>query len=149
MEGVGTSQPLMPTANHLDNQTISYDTDPPTSGNHWSAPAQCAFYEEELADELIVHNMEHGHVIISHNLRDPAQVETLRQVVAGLPSESRWGITRPYSKIPEGTVAMSAWGVLDQFEGVNEERISAFFEAYAGNRFSDETRRLGRGIPCS
>ena len=43
---------------------------------------------------------------------------------------------------------MTAWGVLDVFDGVNEQRIKAFYDAYQGNRFSGETQSAGRGIPC-
>ena len=149
VEGVGTPQLLMSTANHIDGQRLEYSTVPPTSGDHWSTPAFCGFYDRELPDEQIVHNMEHGNVIISYNLPDQAQVEQLKQVVTNLSRWNLWGIARPYTKIPEDTVAMSAWGVLDSFEGINEERIKAFFETYGGNQLSGETVQLRRGIPCT
>ena len=60
-----------------------------------------------------------------------------------------WLVTRFYPNIPQGSVALTAWGVLDEFEGVDEDRIERFYEAYKGNLFSDETRGLGRGIPCT
>ena len=44
----------------------------------------------------------------------------------------RAGVTRLYEKIPEGTVALSAWGVSDTMEGIDGERITTFFEHYAG-----------------
>ena len=44
-----------------------------------------------------------------------------------------WGIARSYDKIPEGQVALAAWGVLDRMDGVDEGRITQFFEAYAGS----------------
>jgi hypothetical protein len=43
---------------------------------------------------------------------------------------------------------MAAWGVVDIFDGVDEGRIESFYEAYRGNRFSEETSSVGRGIPC-
>ena len=116
----------------------AYNTTPPTSGPHWALSARCGIHDEELPDEQIVHNLEHAHVVISHNLPDPAEVEKLKQVVESLPSLSEWGVMRPYSKIPDGAVAITAWGVLDQFDGVNEERIGAFSQTYAGNNFSPE-----------
>lgn len=93
--------------------------------------------------------MEHGHVVISHNLSSRVEIERLEQLAEELPDFNDWGILRPYSEIDEGSVAMTAWGVVDEFEGVDEERIRRFFEAYLGNRFSEETRGLGRAIPCT
>ena len=116
----------------------AYSTTPPTSGPHWAQPARCGIHDEELPDEQIVHNLEHAHVVISHNLPDMVDVEKLKQVVERLPGLSEWGVMRPYSKIPEGSVAIMAWGVLDQFDGVNETRIRALFQTYAGNNFSPE-----------
>ena len=146
--GVGDPQAVMPTASHLDGQTIEYSTTPPTSGDHWAAPAQCGFYEEEMRDETIVHNMEHGHIIMSYNLTDPSDLSRLKDVHNGLEVSDSWLVTRPYSEIPEGDIAMTAWGVLDQFTGIDEELIQRFFDAYKGNRFSDETSSIGRGIAC-
>ena len=148
VDGIGVPQPLMPTAFHV-NETVVYSTVPPTSGDHWATPTQCGFYEVGVADELIVHNMEHGNVVISYNLTDNADKERLREIHDSLDGNDLWLITRFYPDIPEGTVALTAWGVLDEFEGVNEDRIKRFYEAYNGNLFSEETRGLGRGIPCT
>jgi hypothetical protein len=137
----------MPTANHLDGQTIAYSTTPPTSGDHWSASARCGFYESEVRDETTGHNLEHGNVVMSYNLTDPADITRLEEVHDNLTSSGSWLVTRPYSKIPEGAIAMAAWGVLDQFTGIDEERIERFFDAYKGNRFSEEAGANG-GMPC-
>ena len=111
---------------------MSYSTTPPTSGPHWPSPADCGVYDEELPDELIVHNLEHGNVVISYNLPDPEEADRFREVADDLPGRSVWGVIRPYSKIAPGTVAMAAWGIIDEVQGVDEERMREFFETYAG-----------------
>ena len=146
VDGIGAPQALMPSAFHVLD-TVAYSTAPPTSGDHWATTTQCGFYDGEVADEIVVHNMEHGNVIISHNLTEG--VERLREVHDNLNGNGDWLVTRFYPNIPEGTVALTAWGVLDEFEGIDEDRIERFYEAYKGNLFSDETRGLGRGIPCT
>ena len=148
-DGIGVPQLLMPSAFHVDPETVAYSTVPPTSGDHWSRPTQCGFYEDGVADELVVHNMEHGNVIMSYNLTEDVDKERLREVHESLNGNDQWLVTRFYPNIPQGTVALTAWGVLDEFEGVNEDRIERFYEAYKGNLFSDETIWLGRGIPCT
>ncbi len=147
-DGIGVPQPVEPTAFHV-NEEVAYSTVPPTSGDHWATPTQCGFYEDGVADELIVHNMEHGNVVISHNLTSDADKERLREIHESLDGNDLWLVTRFYPDIPEGIVALTAWGVLDEFEGIDEDRIKRFYEAYNGNLFSDETRGLGRGIPCT
>ena len=149
VDGIGVPQALMPSAFHVDPRTVAYSTAPPTSGDHWSSTTQCGFYDGEVADEIVVHNMEHGNVILSHNLTNNADRERLREVHDNLNGNGDWLVTRFYPNIPEGTVALTAWGVLDEFEGIDEDRIERFYEAYKGNLFSDETRGLGRGIPCT
>ena len=135
-------------ANHIAvGETASYSTVPPTSGPHWPATAQCGAYDEELPDELVVHNMEHGHVIISHNLPDPDQLRMMKELAEGLPGLAEWAVVRPYSKIRPGTVAMTAWGVMNQISGVDEERIIRFYTTYIHNRLSLETQQVGP-IPC-
>src|SRR5262245_59267371 len=47
-----------------------YNSDPPTSGEHYPVPAQAGFYTEALPDEQLVHNLEHGYVIIWYNCDD-------------------------------------------------------------------------------
>ncbi len=144
-EGIGVQQDLMPTVNHVpENQTVDYSTTPPTSGDHWDLWARCGFYENGLPDERIVHNLEHGNIVVSYNLPDPADVEQLREFMDGFDMAPAWAVTRSYDRISEGAVALSAWGVLDTMQGVDEERIERFFEAYAGKLGPE----FPNGAPC-
>jgi hypothetical protein len=43
---------------------VKYSTNPPTSGKHYAIPAQDGIYGETPQDEQLVHNAEHGRVII-------------------------------------------------------------------------------------
>jgi len=45
----------------------AYSSNPPTSGWHYASPARAGFYEEPIADETLIHNLEHGHVVISYD----------------------------------------------------------------------------------
>jgi hypothetical protein len=148
VNGVGVSQTLLPTANHLPTgQPIQYNTTPPTSGDHWGSPSNCGFYPEGRPDEQVVHNLEHSNIVISYNLTAPEEVAALRKAVDDLGLSRAWGITRFYDKVPPGTVALAAWGILDTMQGVDKDRIKKFFEAYAG-RIGPEKNSQGIGIPC-
>ena len=132
--GVGLPQATLPTANHIsENRSVEYDAFPPTSGDHWLNPTGCGFYQDGLPDERIVHNLEHGNIVVSYNLTDDAEVDRLRNLVTDIGLANVWGITRFYDKIAPGQVAVATWGVLDIMEGIDPERINTFFETYAGN----------------
>ncbi len=138
VEGVGVQQALMSTGPsglnvHIDNdQTVEYSTSPATSGDHWATPISCGFYEDGLSDERIVHNLEHGNIVVSYNLATDGEVDQLRDALEGIGKNAIWGVTRSYDKIPSGTVALAAWGVLDTMQEVDEDRIKTFFDTYSG-----------------
>ncbi len=134
---------IMPTKNHVsEGTTVEYNSLPPTSGDHWPRWSQCGFFEQELPDERLVHNLEHGNIVVSYNLADENSVNALRAVMDGIKRSSDWGVTRAYNKIPEGTVALTAWGVSDTMDGVQPDRIRRFFDEYA--------RKLGpERVSCS
>lgn len=146
---VGTPFPLMDAAHIPTGQSFEgYNSNPPSSGPHWAVASRCGVYPEGLPNEVIVHNLEHGNVIISYNLTATAEVERLTRLVQGLREWGRWGVLRSYTDMPQGQVALTAWGVLDTAQGVDEARITSFWTAYAPNRLSGETKRAGP-IPCA
>ena len=122
-----------------------YSTVPPTSGRHWGAWSDCGFYNHPLPDELLVHNLEHGNIIVSYNLASDAEVAELRATVEAIPLAREFAIVRRYLAIPEGMVALTTWGVLDRMEGVDPERIARFFEDYPGNTGPE----FANGLPCT
>jgi len=149
VEGVGVRQALMPVgprglnAHVPESESVTYSAFPPTSGDHWppGAQARCGFYTEGLADESIVHNLEHGNIVVSYNLATNEEVDQLRDVMDGIGISQVWGVTRFYEKIPVGTVAVAAWGVLDTMESIDRDRTKTFFETYAGSLGPEQ-------IPC-
>jgi hypothetical protein len=137
-------------ATHIPNgqRFLNYNSNPPTSGPHWGASVRCGIYTNGLPNELAVHNMEHGNVVISFSLKNQAEVDRLIGIAKKLPGWNQWGILRFYPNMDGAGVALTAWGVLDAMEGVDEARIQKFWDAYAANRLSDETLAFGP-IPCS
>jgi hypothetical protein len=145
----------LPLAEHIDRpehhdigQQINYrEPLPPDSGNHWNGWANCGIYDYEINDEYVVHNLEHGQVVISYNLPDQEEAGRLRELAEDLGGINEWGIVRPYSKIDEGTVVVTAWGFREQVQGVDEEAIRGFYDEHRRNRYSNETQEVGP-IPC-
>jgi hypothetical protein len=143
LAGLGQQQPIISSAHVARGETVEYSSYPPTSGDHWPPgnQAPCGFYPEGLRDERAVHNLEHGNIVVSYNLSSPAEVDQLRKVVDNIGLADVWGVTRFYDRLPDGQVAVAAWGVLDAMQGIDRDRIKKFFEAYSGS-LGPET------IPC-
>ena len=135
VEGIGERQQIVSSTHRDVGTDIVYSSFPPTSGDHYPPEAlqECGFYEDGMRDEVAVHHLEHGNIVVSYNLLDSGQVDQLRNVMGDIRVANIWGIARSYDKIPEGQVALAAWGVLDRMDGVDERRITQFFEAYAGS----------------
>ena len=81
VDGIGTNFPIAGRDHVAEGTRITYDTVSPTSGDHWPTPAQCDFYENTLPNEQIVHNMEHGQIVVSYYLGTESDVQLLRDTL--------------------------------------------------------------------
>ena len=130
---IGQPVPILQSVSHVpEGKKVGYSDAPPTSGEHWSRPASCGFYTEDLPDERIVHNLEHGNIVVSYNFTNPAQVTGLRDALEDIELFDDWGVARPYDRIVDGQVAIAAWGHLHIMNGVSPGELALFFEALAG-----------------
>ena len=133
ISAVGDKFPIMQSSIHVPTgESVAYITIPPTSGDHWERWAECGFYPEGLPDEIITHNLEHGNIVVSYNLPLEGQAARLRSVIENISLSVNWGVTRFYDKIPEGWIAISAWGRLYGIGAIDPVSMEAFFTLYAG-----------------
>jgi hypothetical protein len=85
---------------------VKYSTNPPTSGRHYEIPAQDGIYGDPPQDEQLVHNMEHGRVIIWVKPSAPKDVRAdLRALVE---DDSYQMVLVPRANMPY-EVAATAW----------------------------------------
>jgi hypothetical protein len=89
---------------------VAYRTDPPTSGSHYPAPAQTGIHTNPARDESMVHNLEHGHVILHYlpSKVDGPVLAALEEVVRRAPSAI---LLTPRAGEHPYAVAFVAWGV--------------------------------------
>ena len=117
----------------------AYNSDPPTSGWHYDEPARAGFYDTSLPDEQLVHNLEHGHVIISYDCGKLAECENvkaeLNQVVDRF---QRWKIVAVARENADAAIALTAWGRIDKIDSYDEDRIVAFVKQWR-NRGPEHT----------
>jgi len=123
---VGQAVPVL-TALHAP--PYSYNTRPPTSGNHLAALGPYGISATPLQAELVVHNMEHGAVVIWYQPGDVDLADQVRRVVREL--GGRCLVAGPYYDM-DYKVAVTAWGRLLGLNTFDTDSIRAFVVAYRG-----------------
>ena len=139
--GVGSGPPAqpgrvfaqLPAAHIPDSATYDgYNGVPPTSGPHYDRPLPWGIYTEAIPNELQVHNLELGGVLIQYNTQDGdliAELEAFAEKQTGYPCNL---IVGPYPDM-EPTIAITAWTHLDTMENYDEDRLQVFVDAYRNN----------------
>jgi hypothetical protein len=108
----------------------AYSSNPPTSGWHYQQAADWGFYERELADELVVHNLEHGGIWISYtDAVNQTEIDRLRGIAQQYP-RSVIVTQRNGNDVP---IAVASWGQLMELQRFDRERIVAFIDANMNN----------------
>ena len=112
---------------------VDYNTDPPTSGPHYDPSARPGIYDEPMPDGYLVHSLEHGYVIISHNtegLPDSDAEEMVSQLEEIARSEDLWKLIVIPRPGMESRIALTAWQRIDTMDAVDERRIRRFISAW-------------------
>lgn len=108
-----------------------YNTSPPTSGPHYGTPAQPDFYASALPPEQLVHNLEHGQIVIWY--RPDAPQETIDAIEALTEQEPGATVASPYEDIEEPyTFALTGWQGLQRCTRVSQEVVDDFRRAFQG-----------------
>ncbi len=122
-------------ATHIENEEDApdYETNPPTSGNHWPDPLADGAYAEFPDPIYTVHSLEHGRIEIQYS-PDLSRKEQLE--LKGLFDESPEGVLFfPNPDMPY-EVAATAWTQLigcDKYEGrATIDAIRDFRDIYRG-----------------
>ncbi|HKY50444.1 MAG TPA: DUF3105 domain-containing protein [Candidatus Limnocylindria bacterium] len=121
--------------NHIPNgQRATYNSVPPTSGEHYSAPAAPAPWgikDTTLPNEVTTHNLEHGGVVIAYNNLTPSEVDELKSIVRQLVSGGFPKIIlEPYPDLKDAKVALTAWTWIHKLQSVDQTQIVRFFRAH-------------------
>ena len=130
---VGQSVPILPFSPHLAPNTVwsQYNTNPPTSGLHWGITAPYGIHPTSVVREQVVHNLEHGAVVIWHNTEDAALIEQVEDFAQGLSSFPSCVVVTPWEM--DSTIAMTAWGRLLTLDSFDADLMQQFSDAYRGN----------------
>jgi hypothetical protein len=95
--------------------SLCYNSNPPTSGLHWGAAAPWGVLATPAAKETLVHNMEHGGVVVWYNTANTALIAELASVVSAAVAEGKFVVMSRYEGMEPETIALTAWSRLDKF----------------------------------
>jgi len=103
-----------------------YNSNPPTSGPHYAAPANWGSYDQPLPDEQLVHNLEHGGIWISYRDNDENLINQLKSIV------DDYALKVILTSRPENDskIAVAAWGRLMKMEEFDEDQIRDFIGSF-------------------
>jgi hypothetical protein len=140
---IGTQEPLLSPEHIPSPQKGSYNTFPPTSGQHWNqaglAPAPWGIKDANLPNEVTTHNLEHGGIVIGYANLTPAETDQLKGIVRALMNGTyRKIILEPYP-LTDSKIALTSWGWLLKLQSVDQIQIVQFTRAhYSDPNFAPE-----------
>lgn len=118
-------------------QHVAYNSTPPTSGPHFPNWASWGVKSEPLPNELQIHNLEHGGIMVQYNCQAPAApvadcaglINQLQGLASSLVSSKPRIIVAPYPNM-EHPVALTAWDYLLVMDRFDRARALAFINTH-------------------
>ncbi len=111
---------------HIDDTLpATYSSDPPASGWHYAAWASPGPASSTVPDTMLVHNLEHGYVVIDYNYT-PGQCVALESKLANIAKAYPKVIANPRPDPAAPKIALTAWGRLEKLNGYDETEIRRF-----------------------
>jgi hypothetical protein len=134
----GLRIPELPRSHVPIGTPVSDRSNPPTSGSHYDCTATWGIYEEAPVDGFLIHNLEHGNVIISYNPRQITgqTLEQLRSQARQLSLINARLILTPRANL-DVAIALTAWGYVQKLNRYDPAAVKAFYDAH-----------IGRGSEC-
>ncbi len=141
-QGVGVTIPICTdeqmTAKNYTNP-LCYNSNPPTSGPHSPTPMPFRVLENPAPKENLVHNMEHGGIVIWYNTDNADVIKQLEDVAKDNIDRRRFVVMSKYTGMEADTIAVTAWTRIDKFKSseYNKKRVQDFIDEHE-KRFNPE-----------
>lgn len=121
-------------AEHVEEGTpVQYNSSPPSSGPHYANFADPAFYPGPIEPERLVHNLEHGQVVVWYSPdASQATIDSIENYVSG---ELPGILAAPYEgefRDGSGDYVLTGWGANQVCSEFSIPVVEAFRESYQG-----------------
>lgn len=110
---------------------ITYNSNPPTSGSHYPFPAPWGIYKQAPVDEFLVHNLEHGGIVISYNPNriKGQELEKLKTQARSLSKFNGRIIVAPRPNL-DTPMALTAWNYLKKLDRYDPKMVKLFYDTH-------------------
>jgi len=123
--------PALPRTPHYSTLTPNpppkWNSFPPTSGRHYYQPLPFGLYTEAVPEIRLVHNLEHGAVILQYG--DKVSAAQVQQINAWYQKDANALVVSPLPKLGD-KVALTSWTNWTECTGFNEKAANAFRKAF-------------------
>ena len=116
---------------HTD-EDVDYPTEPPVGGPHADRWLDCGVYDEQVPAENLVHDLEHGTVVIAH---DPSLDDGDLSLLADLLPQD--GIMTPWAGL-DAPVVVTVWGRRLALTGADDPRLPLFIRELGNGETAPE-----------
>lgn len=105
-----------------------YNSNPPTSGWHYGdGVAGAGIKKEPVADELLIHSMEHGAVVVWYKADLPQeQIDAIKSAYDDANIAKKIMVPRANLDVP---VALTSWGYLLKLDTIDSAKITDFLKS--------------------
>lgn len=112
------------------SEPVSSEMTPPVQGTHSSTPAPCGVYGSLVADEELVHSLEHGAVGL---LFDPTRAtpEDIKELEAIASDADENVLSAPYEGM-EPVFAIASWGERMDLDELDIAAVNEYIDTFAG-----------------
>ena len=122
---------------HVDaGKPVTFVSLPPTSGSHWptpAAPAPWGIKDTQLPNEVTVHNLEHGGIVIVYNPSLAADDLTkLKDSVRSIIATTKYKkiLLEPYKELTDAKIALTAWDWILRLQSPDQSAMVKFISAH-------------------
>src|SRR3989338_4176725 len=97
--------------------SVSYNSNPPSSGAHFNSPANWGVYDYEVRDQIFIHNLEHGGVWIAYRPTISQEaVGALQSIVDEVGGARGAKIVMAPRPLNDADIAVVAWSRVLKFD---------------------------------
>lgn len=110
----------------LPGDEVSYDTNPPTSGDHLADAESWGVHRDEINDLAGVHSLEHGGIWISYKDISEEDIAILKEIGKQNP-QSTVVSPRPSN---DNNIVVASWGKMMRLDSVDKALIQKYIDTY-------------------
>jgi hypothetical protein len=130
-------------AQHIEEgvEATDWNSDPPTSGQHFARWAQSGFYDEAIPDGYLVHAMEHGYIIVYFNCGAvsvdcdtfKSEIETAIAAAGNDPNTNTIKLTAVPRPSMTNPITYASWGHLYKADLFVPDELVLYVQTYRSN----------------